>query len=238
MINALQVYQFHNKIRYGVPYDGGYVLGKLDGVYDCYLSCGVSYEESFSRDFIQGEGMTKENSYAFDGTIHDYPYHYTDKITFVNKNIDNINDEHHTDMTYITEHYNNIFMKMDIEGGEYSWILGTKNFHHFKQMIIEFHAISGNLNLFASNIDISDKIKCLDILSKTHYLIHAHGNNHSDVHDGIPSVIELTYVRKDCFLTEPPLNTTPLPIPFLDFSNQPGHHDITLNYPPFVTSMK
>ena len=40
--------------------DGGYVL---DGEYDCYISAGISTEESFSRDFI------KNNCYGFDGTI-------------------------------------------------------------------------------------------------------------------------------------------------------------------------
>jgi hypothetical protein len=56
--------------------------------YDCYISAGVSNEESFSRDFINKYNMTSQNSFAFDGTINNYPYEYTKNITFYKKNID------------------------------------------------------------------------------------------------------------------------------------------------------
>jgi uncharacterized Rossmann fold enzyme len=39
-------------------------------------------------------------------------------------------------------------------------------------------------------------MKCVRKLSKTHYIVHAHGNNNSHVHNNIPDVIELTYVNK------------------------------------------
>jgi|DEB0MinimDraft_6_1074348.scaffolds.fasta_scaffold104597_2 hypothetical protein len=81
-INGLQVYNWDKKCRLGSKNDGGYVIGLCEGNYDCYISAGVSNEESFSRDFILKYNMNKLNSYAFDGTITDYPYKYTDKITF------------------------------------------------------------------------------------------------------------------------------------------------------------
>ena len=46
-LDVLRVYQFDSKIRHGSTADGGYVLGILDGEYDCYISCGISNEESF-----------------------------------------------------------------------------------------------------------------------------------------------------------------------------------------------
>lgn len=55
---------------------------------------------------------------------------------------------------------------------------------------------------------MKDKVKCLEKLSKTHYIIHAHGNNNGLAVNGIPEVIELTYIRKDC-LQSPEKTKTP-----------------------------
>lgn len=47
-IKLLEVYHCSttNKIRLGVKKDGGYVICKMNGDYDCYISCGVSDEAS------------------------------------------------------------------------------------------------------------------------------------------------------------------------------------------------
>ena len=78
--------------------DGGYVIAELDGGYDCYVSAGIGDEESFSRDFINKYNMNKSNSYGFDGTKKEYPYHYTDKIQFVKKNINDYNDDNNSNL--------------------------------------------------------------------------------------------------------------------------------------------
>ena len=49
--NLLQVYNFSDKIRLGENSDGGYVICKMKGDYDCYISCGVANQASFDRDF-------------------------------------------------------------------------------------------------------------------------------------------------------------------------------------------
>ena len=51
----------------------------------------------------------------------------------------------------------------------------------------------------------------------------------------IPDVIELTYVNKNYFTSEPELNTQPLPLSNLDFPND-GIKDIPLHFYPFVTT--
>jgi hypothetical protein len=120
---------------------------------------------------------------------------------------------------------------MDIEGGEYPWLLQLDEIqlNKFNQIVIEFHGITND----GYNCNNSDKVKCLDKLSITHYLIHAHGNNYAPVVNGIPDVIELTYVNKNMFNSIPEFNTTPLPIINLDFPNS-GSNDINLNFYPFV----
>ena len=205
----------------------------MDGTYDCYISAGIAGEESFSRDFINKYNLNKENSYGFDGTITNYPYQYTDKITFIKKNINSFNDDSNSNLSFLTYKYDSIFLKMDIEGGEYPWLLSLDEIHlnKFKQIVIEFHGVSGD----EWGCNLQNKIKCLEKLSKTHYIIYAHGNNYSKVINNIPDVIELTYVNKNYFNSVPELNTQNLPIKNLDFPNN-GGKDIDLNYYPFVNT--
>jgi len=233
-LELLQVYSFDKKTRLGVNSDGGYVLAELDGDYDCYISAGISNEESFSRDFINKYNMNEYNSFGFDGTINNYPYNYTKKISFIKKNIASFDDDNHSNLSFLTNNdkYNNIFLKMDIEGGEYQWLLNINEnqLNKFKQIVLEFHGITND----GWNCSYDDKVKCLEKLSKTHYIVHAHGNNHGPVINNIPDVIELTYVNKNYFDSIPELNSTPLPIINLDFANNTRFRDINLNFYPFV----
>ena len=175
-LELLEVYNFDKKVRCGVNCDGGYVFAELDGKYDCYISAGISNEESFSRDFINKYNMNEYNSFGFDGTINNYPYNYTNKISFIKKNINSFNDDKNSNLSFLMDNYDNIFLKMDIEGGEYPWLLSIdeSRLNKFKQIVIEFHGITQN----GWNCHYNDKVKCLEKLSKTHYIVHAHGNNY------------------------------------------------------------
>jgi len=234
--DLLKVYNFDKKIRCGSNSDGGYVFAELEGEYDLYISAGISNEESFSRDFINKYNMNEYNSFGFDGTIDSYPYQYTEKISFIKKNINSFNDNDNTDLSFLVEKYKNIFLKMDIEGGEYPWLLNfdEKLLENFKQIVIEFHGITND----GWNTCYNDKVKCLEKLAKTHYIVHAHGNNYGPVLNKFPDVIELTYVSKKYFDLDfhPSFNTTALPISKLDFPNKTEDEDIELNFYPFVNS--
>jgi hypothetical protein len=231
-LELLQVYHFDKKIRCGSNTDGGYVIDVLDGEYDCYISAGVSNEESFSRDFINKYNMNEYNSFAFDGTINSYPYNYTNKISFIKKNINFFNNDNNSNLSYLINKYGNIFLKMDIEGGEYPWLLNTTEaqLNKFKQIVIEFHGITNDL----WNCNYERKIKCLEKLSRTNYIIHAHGNNNKRPVNNIPEVIELTYVNKNYFSSVPKFNKQPLPILNLDFKNDYVYDELDLNFYPFV----
>jgi hypothetical protein len=67
-----------------------------------------------------------------------------------------------------------------------------------------------------------------------HYLVHIHGNNHSSHKNGIPDVVEVTFIRKDCFDSQPELNRINLPIPNLDFPCHNRRRDYNLAFTPFV----
>jgi len=228
-----------HKFRCGCEQDGGYVVADLANLlssteaspYDCYISAGVSTEESFSRDFIERYQMTEYNSFAFDGTIHAYPYDYTNKIAFIRKNIGALNDDAHTNLSYLMEKYGRIFLKMDIEGGEFPWLmsLNTDHLRRFRQIILEVHGV------FTDEYECmyQDKLACYKKLADTHYLVHVHGNNYSYMSHGVPLVMELTYVNKELFDVPPPLNTTAFPIHGIDFPNNPRAKDMVLDRPPF-----
>jgi len=232
----LNVYQFDKKVRLGCDNDGGYVIGDIKN-YDCYISAGVSIEESFSRDFIPMYGMNKSNSFAFDGTIYDYPWNFTKEIQFFKKNISSVTSPFSTNLHMMISSYKNIFLKMDIEGGEYPWLLSLTKEHleNLKQITVEFHGIHDNS--YGSTLSV--KNECLKKLSETHYLIHVHGNNWGNSklinNNLVPDVIELTYVRKTEFTEVPLLNNTKLPM-HLDKPNKVGVPDFNLSFPPFYTS--
>ncbi len=229
------VYEYNNKIRLGENGDGGYVIANLiNPNYDCYISAGVSDEESFSRDFIKKYKMTRYNSYAFDGTIQKYPYNYTKDITFIKKNIGPESNDKIANLDYLIENNNDIFLKMDIEGGEYPWLLNLtlEKLEKFKQIVIEFHGV--NNNSWGTNYE--DKLICFNKLANTHYLVHIHGNNNSSSTNKIPDVIELTYLRKDLFTICLNLNKTKLPIKDLDFPCKPNSKDYDLCFPPFYNN--
>ncbi len=234
-LEYLKIYNYGNKVRLGNLNDGGYVITHLLGGYDCYISAGVSDEESFSRDFINLYKMNIYNSYAFDGTISEYPRRYTDKINFVRKNISPFLTQNTANLSNLISMYNNIFLKMDIEGSEYPWILSLsrEQLTKFKQITIEFHGINDD----SWGTNFNDKVTCFKKLSETHYPIHIHGNNYSGTTmvNGlpIPDVVEITYINK-IFVNKQLLpNKMPLPCK-IDRPNCSSKPDFNLCFKPFV----
>ena len=241
ILDDINIIEAPNKIRLGnKDTDGGYVISDLKNLYDCYLSCGVNNEESFTRDFLKKYNyLKKENCFAFDGTIKDYPWKYTKDINFIKKNIGNHNSDKITNLSEYLINYKNIFIKMDIEGGEWEWLsnIDESKLNNIKQLVIEFHGI--NDDTWGEKFE--NKVKCLKKLNKSHYMIHFHGNNCAGFKNingkNIPDVVEITYIRKPYFEAQKipiKLNKQPLPHPMLDTNNKKGKEDYNLNFEPFV----
>ena len=243
--DLFKVYQFDNKIRLGSNIDGGYVIGDLNINYDCFISCGISNNDDFSIDFINKYRLNKEICFAFDGTIEDIPSNLKNIVTFIKKNIGFENNDFVSNLSSFFEKKNNIFIKMDIEGGEWSWLqcMDEIKLNKISQLVIELHGITSvswhgmTVNSFGS--DYHAKIQCLKKIANTHYLIHAHGNNADLVaNNGLPNVIELIYINKKLFDKIPELNSKPLPIKGLDFPNEKKCPDVNLNFYPFVNKIE
>jgi len=233
IFDLLKVYSCENKIRLGNNFDGGYVIADKIGDYDVYISAGIGGDESFSKDFFNKYNVL--NSGAFQLDIKKLPNNYPKKMCFYKKNISDISDSTNANLNFFIKNYNNIFMKMDIEGDEYKWFNSktTEDLMKFKQLAIEFHGINDDSFNYSNEI----KKSVFSKLSETHFLIHAHGNNYAGTklinNCQIPNVIELTYIRKDC-LQNVLLNKNPLPSN-LDFpNNTENNEDLNLNFYPFV----
>jgi hypothetical protein len=123
---------------------------------------------------------------------------------------------------------------MDIEGYEYIFLnsLSEQQLSCFKQMVIEFHGVFDD----SWGLKYEDKKKSFEKLKKTHYIVHVHGNNYSDLTNNIPDVLEITFIRKNCLAQEPKTNKTKFPIDGLDFPNNinGGVPDYNLDFFPFV----
>jgi len=225
-IDSLTVYECKNKYRLGNKNDGGYVVMKTND-YDLLLSGGVGGDIGFEKAFVENYNV---NCFCFDGTEQS-GFELTKnepKIKYINKNVGTKNTPTTTNFDFGFDNYNNIFMKLDIEGAEFDLFnsFTDDKLKKIKQLVVEFH--------FPNT---GERWEALKKLTKTHYLIHYHANNNNHLmyninYQTIPAVFECTYVRKD-LLDNPGLNKEPFPTK-LDARNTYGKLDFVIDCPPWV----
>ena len=214
------------KSRLGKNYDGGYVIAEIpDAKYSMLLAGGIAHDVSFEEDFVKKFNV---RCVAFDGTINQLPGKNNNTIEFVKKNIGSENTSSVTNLHDIIAANNNIFVKMDIEGGEIPWIhsLDNDQLNKFDQIVMEFHA------------PFTDKeVGVFDKINKNHTLVHFHANNccGSRNHKGvsIPNIFECTYIHNKFFTSPRKLNTDKIPSP-IDMKNVLHNDEICISHPPFV----
>ena len=163
-IDSLKVYNINSPLtRIGKDGDGGYCVYLQDN-YDILISGGISGDISFEEQFLKKYNIPCE---AFDGSISKLPKN-NNKISFNKLYIGDINNDNNTNLHDLIDKYNNIFLKMDIEGGEFPFFhsLNSNQMNRLKQIVLEIH--------FPTT---PHRWKILDKLAETHYLIHIHGNN-------------------------------------------------------------
>ena len=260
-MDNLTLYQSpYNKVRIGKDNDGGYVIIELPENYDLFISGGISNDISFEIDFLyKYKDKDKDNiikCYAFDGTISSLPIHNIslDKhnilpnIKFIKKNLGNVENNDITNLSsYFTSsnNYNNIFMKIDIEGHEFRlllFLIDNNYMNKIKQLVVEIHT-PADIQMFPeyfsglSDIKNENMFELLNNINKTHTLVHFHGNNgcNTQVIDNIklPHVFECTYIRNDFMKEQDKIkNIIPLPTS-LDMKNIINKQDFYIDYYPF-----
>lgn len=232
------------KVRYGGNRDGGYVGVKTPT--DILLSGGIGLDVSFELDFVR---LNNINAICVDSELANG--NFTDMNDFINRNqfkndtnisklkfVDKLvgkdENDKFTNFHNYFEEFNDITLKLDIEGMEFDYInsLSDNQISKINQIFLEIHWLHK-----------LDDFSFFEKLNQNHVLIHAHGNNcgfQTSEKDKffscdnilIPKVLEVTYLNKK-FFSEFILNKQPLPSA-LDFPNQPKLRDLDLNYRPFV----
>ena len=155
-------------------FDGGYVIllspSDSNRSYDLVLSAGVADDVSFEEEMAL---LYNAPVHLYDGTIDEYPSSRRPPNVFFHKqNISSSSLEGNTLSEYF-EKYNNIFLKMDIEGHEFEWFdsLSAADLLKIKQLVIEIHMTEHPAE------QMQKQRRTLARLAYTHVLLHAHGNN-------------------------------------------------------------
>lgn len=224
-------YLHSEKVRLGSRGDGGYIIAN-NSEYDLFLSAGIEDNLDFEYEFLKTHPNIKGLAFDLESQI-DEPKEQKDRLTIVKKHISNINSDCFTNLIEESRDYENIFLKMDIEGGEYNWIGNYEhfyeNFNKFKQIVIEFHFIDKSL--------YSQYMGSIEKINKTHRLIHLHPNNCCGMityrNQKIPKVFECTFLRKTEFEEEPEIDFSPIPSE-LDVKNVAKKEDIILTGHPYT----
>ena len=119
---------------------------------------------------------------------------------------------------------NKIFIKMDIEGDEFSSLNEyIKSHNSVLGFAIEFHDINNRSKEFN---DLIKKLK------KSYLIAHIHGNNYSKVDQttGLPSSVEITLINKKLIKEPTLLSNYKYPIDGLDQPNKHSRPDIKLKF--------
>ena len=138
-----------------------------EGGYDCYILAGIEENELFSKLLMMNMNVTK--GIAFDSNIHKISQYFPDDIKVINKQISYKKDQYFENLSEVGEE-KDIFLKMNIYGDEYLWVLSLpeETQQKFKQMVIVFHDINNN----STQQRAMNKINCFQKLKKTHDIVN------------------------------------------------------------------
>jgi hypothetical protein len=188
-------------VRVGKSNDGGYIMldnahkNQIDAAYSFGISNDVSWDE-----VIADSGV---DVFMYDPTIKKLPKPHP-KFHFFKTGI--TGHEKKNNFSTLREliannghaTYNNMIMKMDVEGCEWDGFLETplEVMNQFSQFMVEFH----DLSYAVYNSTYSSIVAALKKINQTHQSIHIHANNGfiplwiADL--VLPGSLEVTYIRR------------------------------------------
>lgn len=241
-------------IRLGRNFDGGYVLPELV-LSECKvcISLGYGFDSSFEYDFLNISSQNRV--YLFDSDINlvhclkgilfdivkilkkhkNYPIHRVKELikyiilrtnpriqyTVARIGAASNPDTLSLNQLMFKQNSNSILMKIDIEGSEYETLnYALENLSKVKCLIIEFHEIDTRMTEFLS---------ILDLIMSEFILINTHINNSGKILFGIPSTLELCFIRKNLVNQESLWPATEIPSK-LDFPCRPQIPDIFFTF--------
>ena len=155
-----------------------------DPNYDFFVLAGIATNELFSKLVMQNMNIAEGR--AFDTNLNNISSHLpTDKLKIITKNVSAYNTTNSDNLHAVISKYKDIFLKMDIRGAEYLWILtqSSEKMFRFKQMVISFYNVNDN----PTQARAINKINAFKKILETHIIanIRSHQNK-----------LTITYIRK------------------------------------------
>ena len=188
----LQPWACYDMVRLGKDNDGGYLVNKKDVKLTNFLfSFGIGTDTSFEKDFANCKwNWNTTDIAAFDASVDNPdPFFFKDNRKFHKKNVGKVNDDTTVDVRPLLEMPGRLFIKCDIDGGEYALLDDfIHRSHDIVGMVIEFHDL-GKYENFNLMTDFIARLRGLKLL-------HIHINNYSyyDIDGKVtPDVLELTF---------------------------------------------
>ena len=182
------------------PKTASYKVANETG-YDLYILAGIDDNELFSK--LVTMNLNIPQGIAFDENTSKISQFFPENIKVIGKKVSFKNDNYSENLSGINGHQD-IFMKMNIYGEEYLWILSASvdTLNKFKQMVIVFHDINNN----PTQQRALNKIKCFKKLTETHEVVHI---------EPVENNLVVTYFRKNSKssdISSQPGSVTPLPL--------------------------
>jgi hypothetical protein len=210
-------------IRLGPKGDGGYLIpNDLKGIKACF-SPGVDQISGFELDCANRGIKVFMADYSVEGSTATHKnFHFLKKFLGIIRTENTITLEDWVRAS-ISEPDTEFILQMDIEGAEYEVLLGTSEnlIKRFRIMAIEFHS----LKLLWSKPFFSLVSKAFEKLLQTHVCVHNHPNNINPAKKignvTLPSVTEMTFLRKDRAYELSPATLFPHPLDSDNSSKQP-----------------
>lgn len=185
-------------IRVGSKNDGGYLIPKLGKDYDLVISGGIESNSDFEMELAKAGARVIAADFSIDKLPREHPEikfykKYISDLTLGEKlvSLDDLIGEH-------AEQSKNPFLKLDIEGGEWSALLSirTETLASFSTLVIEFHWMENAENSQALNVIKQVFTKILFDFD----LVHVHPNNNAKAvklfDNEVPNVFEATFLNK------------------------------------------
>ena len=191
----------YEKIRIGRDNDGGYVMiDDFVGVEAAY-SIGINDDVSWDNA-IADRGIPV---FQYDHTIAAAPaqrpeFHWQKLGLAAHESISESLTSLRAEIAKNKHgNSNNLLLKIDIEDAEWDVfsLIEAQTLRRFRQIAVEFH----NLHTLSNNERATKMIRALSSLAVDHRPVHVHANNNGEWailgSIPIPTVLELTFVRRD-----------------------------------------
>ena len=221
-----------NFVRVGRHTDGGYVM--VDN-----FAGGVAYSFGISDDVSWDTDMSRRGYeiFMYDPTIDALParnakFHlFREGIAGIEMRDRNLDTLENFIRRNGHEHADNMILKMDVEGAEWSFLstVTSETLSKFDQLVFEFHYMIEPKNQSEMNATLA----CIKKINQTHSLVHLHANNYGlllilENKILVTDLLELTYV-KTCNYELVDDEDIYLPRD-VDAPNKPTNFDIPLGY--------